>query len=163
MGRYKFISDKRMKRVHSSPPGEVIDLTDDVESPPALKVAKTAPPHPRQAAAARPRTQPAPTNLAHRRNFHSQRPTSAASGQNRSENLWGSFPGPDVFSHPSERFRGFLNPDPDYFTAVAEELARSLPLSKPGDSKTPWSQRRKKIYRYWTVLYLCDFLVMKVI
>ena len=37
------------------------------------------------------------------------------------------FPDPDVFSHPSQRFRVGLNPDPDMFQPVAEELAKSIP------------------------------------
>ena len=40
------------------------------------------------------------------------------------------FPDPDVFSHPSQRFRLSLNPDPDRFTPVAEELAEPIPRDK---------------------------------
>jgi hypothetical protein len=50
---------------------------------------------------------------------------------------WASFPAPDVFSHPSQRFRSALNPDPDFFRPVAEELARGLPEPKTGIISPP--------------------------
>jgi hypothetical protein len=50
---------------------------------------------------------------------------------------WASFPAPDVFSHPSQRFRTTLNPDPDFFRPVAEELARGLPEPKTGILSPP--------------------------
>jgi len=60
---------------------------------------------------------------------------------------WASFPGPEVFSHPSARFRTALNPDPDFFRPVAEELARGLPEPRSGESGLARNQLvRKTLY-----------------
>jgi hypothetical protein len=111
-----------MKR-RLSPPVEVIDLTG---SPPASKVAKKAAIQlsttPRTAGE---RRQPSQSP---RRGFNSQQRE-----QSGGDNPWYGFPGADVFSHPSQRFRVAFNPDPDFFTPVAEELARALPEPKPGN------------------------------
>ena len=146
-----------MKRVRSSP-SEVIDLTD---TPPKSKVAKTSLPYQqlgKQRSAPRPfnaaseirqvgssfRPGAQKNGEAGGRYFDNQRQEAAWTSQSGhyndpgtssdyyTDNLWPSFPGPEVFSHPSQRFRVCLNPDPDYFTFVAEELARSLPVPNSG-------------------------------
>lgn len=129
-----------MKRSHVSPQPEVIDLTDDSESPPpkVLKTGRDAAPATAFRARQPPGRSPAASRQASGRYFHPLRPNSreerpGPAGQFRdSVNPWASFPGPDVFSHPSARFRSLLNPDPDHFTGVAEELARGLPPCRIG-------------------------------
>jgi hypothetical protein len=134
-----------MKRSHS-PQHEVIDLTDEKECS-APKVSRTisqssptnGTPRPNQAA--RRRAELSGAGRAHQRYFQSLHPNGSSTAkqrrrhheESRRENAWASFPGPDVFSHPSERFRTFLNPNPDHFVVVAEQISSSLPLSKPGE------------------------------
>jgi len=60
------------------------------------------------------------------------------------------FPGNDVFTHPSDNFRMLLNPNPDDFQIVAQELSASIPQNIVHTGGSEWSRLTGSILREYS-------------
>lgn len=61
------------------------------------------------------------------------------------------FPQDDVFAHPSQQFRGRLNPDPECFQVVAQELSKPIMNYPVDNGGKKWKCLTRSIFDHYSV------------